>query len=297
MYRSQTSSNPISTAFAIFATLAAIGISPRILAQPAPAGTDTSGAWTGNFDGFNTPAWGNAWGVAVPGDVFSFGQNDEGMSAFADPNSPDGHMVLKVSYKAHSTSRSGGGPLPDGGQFYQDLNKVGRPDLANANIIHLRYYLRLGDTSDTFDFGRGGKLPGLWGGAQGQESGCLGNANTSWSTRYMFRNGSNAEVYDYDPGHSSGNCGGNSYWGRWQADGKWHYVEQAVNRAAGSVSVWYDSVQVMRDQRIGSGYGAVPFRGVFFSTFYGGHSSNWGPGKDTASYFAKFAISTSYIGP
>jgi hypothetical protein len=262
----------------------------------APTG---SGRWTGNFDGFNTPQWGSAWGVGVPGDAHSFGQKDAGMAAFTDPMSPDGHQVLKVSYAANSSARSCSGcPLPDGGQFYQDLTVIGRTDLANAPVLHMRYYIKLGDAGSPFDFGKAGKLPGMWGGIAGQESGCVGTGGTSWSTRYMWRGGK-AEVYLYDPAHAAGNCGADKFWssGTWQADGQWHFVEQAVDRTAGTVDVWYDGKPALTKQSIGSGYGTVPFRGVFFSTFYGGHASTWGPNVATTSYFAKFAIDTQYIGP
>ena len=262
----------------------------------APSG---SGRWNGNFDGFNTADWGKAWGVAVPGDSHSFGQNDPGMAAVADPTSPDGHQVLKVSYAAKSSARSCSNcPLPDGGQFYQDLTAAGRSDLANAPVLHMRYYVKFGDTAHAFDFGKAGKMPGLWGGVAGQESGCVGTQGTSWSTRYMWRGGK-AEVYLYDPTHSAGNCGADKFWmsGTWQGDAQWHSVEQAVDRTAGTVDVWYDGKPALTKQSIGSGYGTIPFRGVFFSTFYGGHASTWGPSVPTTSYFAKFAVDTQYIGP
>jgi len=257
------------------------------------------GRWTGNFDNFNTAAWGTAWGVAVPGDSNSFGQKDPGMAAVADPTSPDGHQVLKVSYAAHSSARSCTGcPLPDGGQFYQDLTIAGRADLANAPVLHMRYYVKFGDSMGAFDYGKAGKLPGLWGGIVGQESGCVGTAGTSWSTRLMWRSGQ-AEVYLYDPAHTAGSCGADLFWtsATWQGDAQWHYVEQAVDRMAATVDVWYDGKVALSKKTIGSGYGSVPFRGVFFSTFYGGHASTWGPSVATRSYFAKYAIDTQYIGP
>ena len=234
-----------------------------------PPVTPGSRQWTGNFDNFNTPAWGRAWGVSVPGDSHSFGQNDPGMAAFADPTSPDGHQVLKVSYAAMSSARSCTKcPLPDGGQFYQDLTAIGRSDLANAQVLHMRYYVKFGDSTSAFDFGKAGKMPGLWGGIAGQESGCVGTGGTSWSTRFMWRGGK-AEVYLYDPTHSAGGCGADIFWtsGTWQGDAKWHYVEQAVNRMTGTVDVWYDGNMALQNHSIGSGYGTIPFRGIFFSTF------------------------------
>jgi len=262
-------------------------------------GTDAgSGRWTGNFDNFNTAAWGAAWGVAVPGDSYSFGQKDPGMAAVDDPSSPDGHQVLKVSYAAGSSARSCTGcPLPDGGQFYQDLIAIGRADLANASVLHMRYYLKFGDSTSAFDFGKAGKLPGLWGGIEGQESGCVGTGGVAWSTRLMWRGGK-AEVYLYDPAHSAGSCGADLFWtsGTWQGDAQWHYVEQAVDRMAATVDVWYDGKVALSKSPIGAGYSSIPFRGVFFSTFYGGHATTWGPSVATTSYFAKYAIDTQYIG-
>ena len=265
--------------------------------------SSTGGAWTGNFDGFNTPAWGSAWGVAVPGDAESFGQNDPGMAAFTDPTSPDGHQVLKVSYKAHSTARSCGAscPLPDGGQFYQKLTAAGRVDLANAQVLHMRYYVKFGPNPDgsAFDFGKAGKMPGLWGGVEGQESGCV-STTQGWSTRSMWRGPNKAELYLYPPaGNAKVACGNDTFWGNttWAGDGKWHYVEQAIDRTAGTINEWYDGQLVLSNFDIGTGYNQWPISGILFSTFYGGHDTSWGPQVDTTSYFAKFTISTTYIGP
>lgn len=224
------------------------------------------------------------------------------MAAFTDPTSPDGHQVLKVSYKAHSTARSCGSscPLPDGGQFYQDLKKTGRTDLINAPVMHLRYYVKFGPNpgGSAYDWGKAGKMPGLWGGVEGQESGCISTTN-GWSTRYMWRGPNKQEVYLYPPaGNTRVTCGGDNFWGSgWQNDGKWHYVEQAVDRINGTINVWYDGVQKVTNLDIGTGYNQWPFSGILFSTFYGGHDTSWGPAVDTTSYWAKFTISTTYIGP
>ncbi len=166
--------------------------------------------------------------------------------------------------------------------------------------MHLRYYLKFGPNpgGSAFDFGKAGKLPGLWGGVAGKESGCIASTQ-GWSTRYMWRDPNKQEVYVYPPpGNDRVKCGGDDFWnGTWQADGKWHYVEQAVNRTHDIISVWYDGKLMIDALHIGEHYEAWPFGGVLFSTFYGGHEAKWGPQVDTVAYFAKFAISTTYIGP
>ncbi len=89
----------------------------------------------------------------------------------------------------------------------------------------------------------------------------------------MFRNGDNAEVYVYDPGHCR------------------TPTAMPVQRHP------YGTTGAGPEIQTGStgGYVFIRLRGVFFSTFYG--IGNQSKGKDTAAYFAKFAISTTYIGP
>jgi hypothetical protein len=63
-----------------------------------------------------------------------------------------------------------------------------------------------------------------------------------------------------------------------------------VNRSKQTITVWYDGKQVCSTKV--SGISTIPFTGVFFSTFYGGHEKSWGPKKTTHSYFANFSVST-----
>ena len=142
---------------------------------------------------------------------------------------------------------------------------------------------------------KGGKLPGMFAGMEGSESGF--SHGNGWSTRYMWRNSSaNSEVYYYTG--CSGGAGIDlpmSF--NWQADGKWHSIEQAVDRKAGTVQAWYDGNQVLAPTSLGCDISVLPFGGVFFSTFYGGHDTTWGPSVDSSAEFADFEVSTTYIGP
>jgi hypothetical protein len=218
---------------------------------------------------------------------------------------PGRSPVLRVKYGRHSSANSCHDcPTLGGGQFYTDFAQLGRSDLAHTGQLYLRYYVKF---PAGFDFGRGGKLPGLYGGAVGQESG--GHHGQAFSTRYMWRDhavsGSLsscssalpcAEVYVYSPQGSGYGANVGGRW-NWQADNRWHAVEQEVNRATGSISVWYDGHQVLSAPGALSGIAGIPFSGVFFSTFFGGHDPSWGPSKDEYAYFADFAVSTRYIGP
>jgi hypothetical protein len=35
--------------------------------------------------------------------------------------------------------------------------------------------------------------------------------------------------------------------------------------------------------------------GLFFSTFFGGHETSWGPSKEVHAYFSDFAVSTTKL--
>ncbi|MCQ4040513.1 polysaccharide lyase [Streptantibioticus rubrisoli] len=253
------------------------------------------GDWTGTFDGFHGATWASSWGVDTS-DGHNWGWDQ--MQPVSDPD-PSKGTVLRVSYGqgsgAHSCYQSGDCPNPGGGQFYMDLNSMGRSDLADAPRLDLRYYVKF---DSGFDFGRGGKLPGLYGGTPGSESG--GNHDGSaFSTRYMWRDHPSTgagEIYFYSPtGSGYGDDLGLGDW-QWQGDGQWHAVEQQVDRTAGTVTVWLDGQQVF-DQTGISGLDQIPFTGVFFSTFFGGSDNTWGPGHDENAYFADFRLSTQYIGP
>jgi hypothetical protein len=77
----------------------------------------------------------------------------------ADPAAPSGDPVLRVFYgKGSSANSCTGCPEPGGGQFYTSLASLGQPDVAAASVLYLSYYVKF---PVGFDFGRGGKLPGL----------------------------------------------------------------------------------------------------------------------------------------
>ncbi|GGU54075.1 polysaccharide lyase [Kitasatospora aureofaciens] len=255
-------------------------------AAPVPG---RAAAWTGGFRDYGTPQWRRAWGVADQG---AWGAADFG--AVANPAAPGGGPVLRVTYGAGSSANSCTDcPNPGGGQFYTDLNALGLSALAQGRTLDLKYSVRFPAGRD---WGKAGKLPGLYGGKIGEESG--GNHGAGWSTRYMWRaaKGSpdNGEVYLYTPSNSGPTgYGVDEGLGDWhfQADDRWHTVEQLVDRGTGDITVWYDGRQVHAAKGTASGIGSIPFGGVLFSTFYGGHDTSWGPASTQQAYFADFSLS------
>ncbi|RRO13253.1 sugar isomerase [Saccharopolyspora rhizosphaerae] len=184
-------------------------------------------------------------------------------------------------------------PSQGGGQFYGDFTTAGRADLAEARSLQLTVKF-----PSAWDFGKGGKLPGLYGGEPGEAGG--GHHGQAWSTRFMWRNdngsgarSANGEVYVYDPsmGDGYGEDVGRGAW-QWQADDQWHTVQQTVDRDTGRIAVSIDGQQVFDEQGIRQ-IADIPFAGVFFSTFFGGHASEWGPSRDVHAQFRDFSVTTS----
>jgi hypothetical protein len=267
---------------------------------PVPAGPrSAAAAWQGQFTGYGDSAWRSAWGYVDQG---SFGQAQ--LSVVSGAGVPGGGPALRVLYGQGSSANSCSDCAnPGGAQFYTSLAAMGKARLASAPVLYLRYYLKF---PAGFDFGKGGKLPGLYGGTIGAESG--GHHGAGFSTRYMWRDhevtGSVsgcsrsapcAEVYLYSPQSSHGygqDLGGQ--W-QWQGDGRWHMVEQRVDRSTGDITVWYDGSQVLNQPGVLGDSTGVQFAGIMFSTFFGGHDTSWGPSQSEYAYFADFAVGTRYI--
>jgi hypothetical protein len=275
---------------------------PAAHSSPAPASRGGAAvSWQGQFTGYGDSAWRSAWGYLDQG---SFGQAQ--LSTVSNAPAPGGGLALRVLYGQGSSANSCGDCAnPGGAQFYTSLAAMGKARLARARVLYLRYYLKF---PAGFDFGKGGKLPGLYGGPIGAESG--GHHGAGFSTRYMWRDhevtGSVsgcsrstpcAEVYLYSPQSSRGygqDLGGQ--W-QWQGDGRWHMVEQRVDRATGDITVWYGGSQVLNEPGVLGDSAGIPFAGIMFSTFFGGHDTSWGPSQSEYAYFADFAVGTRYIGP
>ncbi|KAF8481422.1 hypothetical protein JB92DRAFT_3271283 [Gautieria morchelliformis] len=175
-------------------------------------------------------------------------------------------------------------------------------DLSNAKEVTFSYSLYF---SDGFNFNKGGKLPGLYGGDDPETAvSCSGGRRDirCWSARYMFRTSGAAELYTYLPQPSSGpRFSGNnqlckapplSYCnpvtgasvgrGSWTwKTGAWTTVSQRIKlndagQQNGEVEVIADGKTVInlkglafRDSDKGR------FQGIQMQSFFGGHDRSW----------------------
>jgi hypothetical protein len=198
------------------------------------------------------------------------------------PDAPSGQL-LRAFYPAGSASRGTDGP--DGGM--QARMRLPGP----ADVVDLTYQVRF---PEGFDFVKGGKLPGLYGGA-GNAGGDIPDGSDGFSTRYMWRADGAGEVYAYLP--SSAEHGTSLGRGCWSfPQGTWTTIRQRVQlnstgQSDGRISVW-------QDDRLVLDRGGLQFRtddalrvdGLFFSTFFGGGDSSWASPVDQHVDFAEFDL-------
>jgi hypothetical protein len=142
-----------------------------------------------------------------------------------------------------------------------------------------------------FEFAKGGKLPGLYGGDAPS-----GGADTSrgFSTRYMWRTGGAGEVYAYVP-EKAGEYGESISPGAWTfKPGRWQRLEQEVivnhlGAFDGVLRVWVDGELVVnRSDMLYRVTDNVLVAGLMFSTFFGGHDPSWASPRTQSAFFRNF---------
>jgi hypothetical protein len=198
---------------------------------------------------------------------------------------------LRVDYPKGSASPSVVGAPGGGAQFLG--TRPGTP----ADHLFLRYRVRF---ADGFDFVRGGKLPGLYGGRM-ISGGRIPDGTDGFSTRFMWRAAGSGEVYAYLPSSQTWgtSLGRGSF--RFQP-GSWQCLEQELmlntpGRADGAVRVWLDGRPVFAQEGlIFRTVATLRIEGVFFSTFFGGHDSSWASTADTHADFGDFAVGARRVG-
>jgi hypothetical protein len=206
-----------------------------------------------------------------------------------DPDAPGG-ALLRTSYPAGSASRGTDGP-GGGMQAYLQLPNP-------VDVLDLTYQVRF---PEGFDFVKGGKLPGLYGGTvtSGQN---IPDGTNGLSTRYMWRADGAGEVYAYLPtSEEHGTSLGRGCWSF--TPGTWTTLQQRVqlntpDEQDGRITVW-------QDDRLVLDRGGLEFRttdelridGLFFSTFFGGDDSSWASPVDQNVDFAEFTLTEGSAPP
>jgi hypothetical protein len=213
---------------------------------------------------------------------------DSNMSVISEPGSPF-PKFLRVRYPKGSASpaatRKEGAPI-GGGQFYSTEG------IPSYDSLKLSYYVRF---ARNFDFVKGGKLPGLFGGKI-TSGGRIPDGTNGFSTRFMWRRGGAGEAYLYLP--TSTDYGTSYGRGNWFFQpGVWHHLEQRVvlnqpGTANGSIQVWMDGKSVLNQQNLTfRTKDSLKIEGIFFSTFFGGNDTSWASSRDTYIDFADFSLS------
>lgn len=253
-------------------------LTPSTLSTSAPQSIQ----WAGSLADAN---WLEQWGALSDK---SWGL-DSNLTVLEDP---DGHFdeILRVVYPAGSASPSvsrESGVAIGGAQFYADL------PIPAQDKLTLSYFVRF---SEDFDFVKGGKLPGLFGGI-GASGGNIPDGTDGFSTRIMWRRDGDGEMYAYLPtSEGYGDSIGRGSW-RFQP-GVWHHLEQTISlnqpeAADGRIQVWVDGEQVIDQSGLTfRSTSDLQIDGLFFSTFFGGGDPSWATPRDVYADFADFTVTT-----
>jgi hypothetical protein len=182
-------------------------------------------------------------------------------------------LVVRVRYPAGSASptvaRGTGAPL-GGAQALISLPHGAR------DAVRLRYFVRF---PEGFDFVKGGKLPGLFGGSV-WSGGRVPDGTNGFSTRYMWRADGDGEVYLYVPACPRYGLSINRGGWRFKA-GIWQLLEQEVRM--NNVGERDGVLRVLVDGKLIFDLNDIEFRtthvlnieGIAFSTFFGGGDASW----------------------
>jgi hypothetical protein len=251
-----------------------MGLYLVFIASVTHAGVKVSPVWSEQFvNGLNGWKLTSAWGT-------------ENAKSFAEQNIPGN--VLRVRYPAGSldpaTMRKEGRPY--GGMGFK---KAVFDKPATCAELYYRVRFPIG-----FDFVRGGKLPGLYGGT-GNSGGHIPTGKDGFSTRYMWLDKGRGQIYAYLP--TSVNYGTSIGKGQFVfIPGRWHELKQQVvlnvpGVSNGIIRVWLDGRIVVEKSDIRfRDLASLGITGIFFDTFFGGNDDTWRTKVDTYVDFADFKV-------
>jgi len=152
-----------------------------------------------------------------------------------------------------------------------------------------------------FDFVRGGKLPGLFGG-KGNTGGNKPNGNDGFSARMMWREDGRVVQYLYYPdqpdryGHQVPWINADTGHQIQFVPGKWHTVVHQLfintpDKHDGKLRAFFDERLVLHMDTIRfRDTDEFSIDGFLFSTFFGGGDSSWQTTADETVYFDNFRI-------
>ncbi|MGM0913910.1 MAG: polysaccharide lyase [Pseudomonadota bacterium] len=194
-----------------------------------------------------------------------------------------GEPGLRVHYPEGTSSP--GDTEQGGAGFY-----AAPAGLAGAERACLTYQVRF---EPGFDFVKGGKLPGLYGG-DAPSGGDEVDGESGFSMRFMWREAGQGELYEYVASQDE-EFGASVGRGLWSfPSGEWVTIEQELvlntpGEADGLARVWIDGVPVLEQGEIVyRTTDEVTIDGLMFSTFFGGSGKEWRTPSDQHADFAAF---------
>lgn len=192
----------------------------------------------------------------------------------------DRNKVLEVCYPEGSV-----GPNEGGAQFVIPIPP--------ADEYWLSYEFKM---SGNYDFRLGGKLPGLTSGGAQYTGGHKPDQGQGWSARYMWREGGKMVLYLYSI-DMKGKWGDDHEFNMPAIDpGRWYHVTQHIrvnsgDKTNGLIEVWVDGEPVLHLESLRLRLGDLgKIDTFFFSTFFGGNTSEWGPHHPCKTYFDNFRV-------
>ncbi len=222
--------------------------------------------------------------------------------------------VLKVKYpKGTTTPTSKFNPKGKRGGtgFYAEPLPLNI--LAKAKQVSLEYSVYF---PPKFNFVRGGKLPGLYGGS-GNARGCSGGSSASdcYSARVMWRKNGDGELYLYTPKaakqhgdykkippstHCNPGYGDSIARGSFKfAAGGWTRVRITVvlnspGKQNGVIRLHANGKEVVKfDKIVWRTNDRVVTKGIMFQTFFGGSTADCAPPSDTHTMFKDFCMTAN----
>ncbi len=145
-----------------------------------------------------------------------------------------------------------------------------------------------------FPFVKGGKLPGLFGGA-GNSGGHIPNGKDGFSFRLMWLTGGSGQIYAYLPTSVTYGTSILARQFRFQP-GRWHRVTQELilndpNESNGIVKLWIDNAFVGETKNLDIRKDPnLKIDGIFFDFFFGGNDDSWAAPFDTYVDFSQFIV-------
>ncbi|KAG8883026.1 hypothetical protein FRB98_003349 [Tulasnella sp. 332] len=220
----------------------------------------------------------------------------------ASPSNPS-PTVLEVTYPAGSYSHGTGGT--EFSNFFNESASSGAP----FQSMLLTYEVAFGPS---FNFVKGGKLPGLRGGPSSTGCGSGGNqpdGQDCFSMRLMWRTLGTGEAYAYIPetnnlcSESNIICNSDGF-GTSISRGifsftptNWTRITMLVQLndpgyANGRLWLYYNDLQAIRQEDLyyRSSDAINSVQGLFFSTFFGGNDASWATPDQQNTYFRNIQL-------